>query len=137
MATPDATTNPPVPLVPNASPVTHGVIVHYGLDNLAVTGILIDSYKRDTQYAATEEILDQSGKVVGVRQNDFRANVSIEGRVLDPATYTVRAGDTLPINGDTILIHNVSYNGAAKGFHTLSLSGTAYEGVDGIKPYGV
>ena len=137
MATPDTTTNPPVPLDPSNSPITHGVIVHYGLDNLAVTGILIDSYRRDTQYAATEEISDQSGKTVGIRQNDFRANVSIEGRVTYPSSYTVRAGDSLPINGDTILINSVSYNGQAKGFHSLSISGTAYEGVTGLKPFGM
>ena len=141
--TPSGTTNPPAPLDPSSSPVTHGTILHYGLENLAVTGILIDSYRRDTSYAATDEVIDQSGKVVGIRQNDFRANVNIDGRVLvadagaTVPSYTVKPGDTLTINGDTILLQSVSYNGQARGFHTLSMSGTAYEGVVGIRPFGM
>ncbi len=137
MPTPSDSTNPPVPLAPNAEPVTYGTILHYGLENLAVTGILIDSYRRDGSYAATDEITNQAGITVGLRMADFRANVSIDGRVLAPATYTVKAGDSLSINGDTIVIQSVSYSGQARGFHSLSISGVAYSGVAGLKPFGV
>lgn len=137
MATPSDSTNPPVPLAPNAEPVTYGTILHYGLDNLAVTGIIIDSYRRDGSYANTDEVTNQAGITVGIRMSDFRANVSIDGRVIAPSTYTVKAGDTLGINGDTIVIQSVSYSGQAKGFHSLSISGVAYSGVAGLRPYGV
>lgn len=140
MATPDGTTNPPIPLAPNSAPVTYGTILHYGLENLAVTGIIIDSYRRDTQFANTDEVTNQQGVTVGIRMSDFRANVSIDGRVLvgtsGAPSYDVKAGDALTINGDTILINSVSYSGQAKGFHSLSISGTAYSGVAGLKPYG-
>jgi hypothetical protein len=137
MPTPSDSTNPPVPLAPNEEPVTYGTILHYGLENLAVTGIIIDSYRRDGSYANTDEISDQAGITVGIRMSDFRANVSIDGRVIAPSTYTVKAGDTLSINGDTIVIQSVSYSGQAKGFHSLSVSGMAYSGVVGLKPFGV
>lgn len=137
MPTPSDSTNPPVPLAPNAEPVTYGTILHYGLENLAVTGIIIDSYRRDGSYANTDEVTNQAGITVGIRMSDFRANVSIDGRVIAPSTYTVKAGDTLSINGDTIVIQSVSYSGQAKGFHSLSISGVAYSGVAGLKPFGV
>lgn len=126
--------NPPPPLAHIPSPKTYGTILHYGLEDIAVTGILIDSYRRDTQFADTQEVINQAGIVVGVRMADFRANVSIDGRVLESTPYTVKAGDKLTINGDTIVIMSVSYNGQAKGFHTLSISGTAYEGISELSP---
>ena len=131
--------NPPLPLTPSASPITYGVVVHYGLDDLAVTGIIIDSYKRDQQYADTQEVMDQTGVTVGVRMNDFRVQISVDGRVLDVAggvTYTVAVGDILTINGDKAVITSVSYSGQAKGFHSLSISATAYSGIAAIAPKG-
>jgi hypothetical protein len=133
--------NPPTPLTPNASPVTHGTIIHFGLKDLAVTGIMIDSYKRDEQFADTQEVTNQAGVVVGVRMTDFRANVSIEGRVIDDGTggitYTVKAGDVLEVNGDHIVINQCSYSGQAKGFHSLSISGVAYSGIANLLPAGI
>lgn len=129
--------NPPTPLAPGDSPVTYGTIIHFGLKDLAVTGILIDSYKRDEQFADTQEVTNQAGVTVGVRMTDFRANVSIDGRVIEGTAYTVKVGDTLEINGDTIVINQVSYSGQAKGFHSLSLSGTAYSGIADLLPAGV
>ena len=134
--------NPPAPLDPNASPITYGTVIHYGLPDLAVTGILIDSYKRDQQYADTQEVQDQSGVTVGIRMNDFRAQVSIEGRVIEAdgsgaVSYTIKVGDVLVINGDKIAIMSVSYSGQAKGFHSLSISGTAYSGIASLAPKGV
>ena len=133
--------NPPTPLTPGASPVTYGTIIHFGLKDLAVTGILIDSYKRDEQFADTQEVTNQAGVTVGIRMTDFRANVSIDGRVIDDGSggilYTVKAGDILEVNGDHIVITQVSYSGQAKGFHSLSLSGTAYSGIADLLPAGV
>ena len=129
--------NPPTPLAPGDSPVTYGTIIHFGLKDLAVTGILIDSYKRDEQFADTQEVTNQAGVTVGVRMTDFRANVSIDGRVIEGTAYTVKVGDTLEINGDTIVINQVSYSGQAKGFHSLSLSGTAYSGIADLLPAGL
>lgn len=138
--------NPPVPLAPNTSPVTYGTILHYGLKDLAVTGILIDSFRRDQQFADTQEITNQAGVAVGVRMTDFRVNVNIDGRVLVDETdgsafYEVKVGDVLevgPTGGkDKIVINSVSYNGQARGFHSISLSGTAYSGISELAPYGV
>jgi hypothetical protein len=133
--------NPPLPLDPNESPITYGTILHFGLKDLAVTGIIIDSYKRDQQYADTQEVTNQAGVVVGVRMTDFRVNVSVDGRVIENDTggvdYEVKAGDILEINGDKIVINSVSYSGQAKGFHSLSISGTAYAGIAALAPKGV
>ena len=134
--------NPPIPLDATASPITYGTIVHYGLPDLAVTGIIIDSYKRDQQYADTQEVQNQAGITVGVRMTDFRVNVSVDGRVIEEdaaglaVSYTVKVGDILTINLDKIVINSVSYSGAAKGFHSLSISGTAYSGIAALAPKG-
>lgn len=135
--------NPPTPLDPlnPVSPVTYGTIIHYGLPDIEVTGIIIDSYKRDQQYADTQEVTNQAGVVVGVRMTDFRVNVSVDGRVIENASggvdYEVKVGDQIDINGDSIVINSCSYSGAAKGFHSLSISGTAYSGVSGLLPKGI
>ena len=136
-----APVNPPTPLSQTASavtPITFGTIMHFGLNSLEgiVAGMIIDSYKRDGQYADTQEVTNSSGVVVGVRMQDFRANVSVEGRVLQDTPFTVKVGDTLTINGDTIVIEQCSYSGQAKGFHTLNVGGKAYESVVGLKAAG-
>lgn len=128
--------NPPSPLSQTASPITYGTILQYGLGDLQVAGIIIDSYRRDGSYADTQEVTNQMGLTVGVRMQDFRANVSLDGRVLQDTPFTVKAGATLEVNGDTIVITQVSYSGQARGFHSLSISGTAYEGVAGLEAYG-
>ena len=137
--------NPPLPLDPNAQPVTYGTVIHYGLPDLQVSGLLIDSYKRDTQFADTQEIQDQSGVTVGVRMSDFRAQVSVSGRAVESAAagaegagaFDIKAGDVLVINGDKIAITSVSYSGQAKGFHSIDISGTAYSGITALAPKGV
>jgi len=67
-----ADANPPLPLAPGTpgDVITKGTVLHYGLDDIAVTGIIIDSYKRDQQYADVQEVTNQAGKVVGVRMSD-------------------------------------------------------------------
>lgn len=137
--------NPPLPLDPNASPITYGTVIHYGLPDIEVSGILIDSYKRDQQYADTQEVQDQSGVTVGIRMNDFRAQVSVEGRAVESAaagaqgvgTFAIKVGDVLEVNGDKVAITSVSYSGQAKGFHSISISGTAYSGISALAPKGV
>jgi hypothetical protein len=52
-------------------------------------------------------------------------------------SYTVKVGYVLTINQDKIVINSVSYSGAAKGFHSLSISGTAYSGIAALAPKGV
>ena len=75
------------------------------------------------------------------RMGDYRANVSVDGRVLQNVSggvdYTINVGDILEINGDKIVITNCSYSGQAKGFHSLSISGTAYSGIPTLAPKGV
>jgi hypothetical protein len=130
-------TVPPTPQTPTAAPVTFGTILHFGLPDIDVTGIIVDSYRRDAQYANTQEVTDQLGVVIGLRMSDFRANVSIDGRVLVAASMPpIKAGDVLTINVDKIVIQSVGYNGSANGFHSFSISGTAYSGISALAPAG-
>lgn len=128
---------PPTPQTPNTPPVTFGTILHFGLPDITVTGIIVDSYRRDSNFAQTQEVTDQMGVVVGLRMSDFRANVSVDGRVLVASTMpNIKAGDELTINVDKIVITSVGYNGTANGFHTFSISGTAYSGISDLAPAG-
>lgn len=132
-------TVPPAPQSPNTAPVTFGTILHYGLPDLEVTGIIIDSYSRDPQFANTQEVTDQVGTVVGIRMADFRVNVSISGRVLASNSTNmpnIKNGDVLTINSDKIVIMSASYSGSANGFHQFSISGTAYSGILALSPAG-
>jgi hypothetical protein len=104
-----------------------------------VTGIIIDSYRRDPQFANTQEVTDQVGTVIGLRMADFRVNVSIDGRVLASNTANmpnIKNGDVLTINGDKIVIQSAGYSGSANGFHSFSISGTAYSGITALAPAG-
>lgn len=133
--------NPPAPIAPGNPIVTHGTVVHYGLPDLAVTGILIDSYKRQPMYADTKTVDNQAGVTSGVRMGNYVVKVSIEGRVIQNNSggvdYTVKPGDILEINGDKILIEDAPYGGSANGFHTISVSGTAYSGIAALYPSGI
>lgn len=132
-------TVPPAPQTPTASPITFGTILHFGLPDIEVTGIIVDSYKRDAQYSQTQEVTDQVGIVVGLRMSDFRAQVSVDGRVLASNSTNmppIKAGDVLTINVDKIAITSVSYSGQANGFHNFSISGTAYSGISDLAPAG-
>lgn len=132
-------TVPPAPQSPNTAPVTFGTILHYGLPDLEVTGIIIDSYRRDPQFANTQEVTDQVGTVIGIRMADFRVNVSIDGRVLASNTANmpnIKNGDVLTINNDKIVIMSAGYSGSANGFHSFSISGTAYSGIAALAPAG-
>lgn len=129
--------NPPAPTsftATTTTPVTHGTILHYGVEDLSITGILIDSYRRGGKYARTDEIIGQKGITEGVRMSDFRADVSISGRMLQNATYAGKVGDILAINGDNIVIMDINMQASATGFAQLDISGTAFEGVSGLEP---
>lgn len=136
------------PLLPNGftatspnDPVTYGVIIHYGLNDIAVTGLIIDSYKRDAKYAKVEEIVGKNGLVEGVRMSDYRIDISVSGRVVEDAggtSYTVgfayKVGDILSINGDDAVITSISVSASGNGFTSLDLSATSYEGISALAP---
>lgn len=129
--------NPPAPTsftATTTTPVTHGTILHYGVEDLSITGILIDSYRRGGKYARTDEVVGQKGITEGVRMSDFRAEVSVSGRMLQNSSYAGKVGDVLAINGDNILIMDISMQASASGFAQLDISGTAFEGVSGLEP---
>lgn len=130
--------NPPAPTSYTASPRLYGTIVSYGLEDLEVTGVLIDSYKRSAKYNKVEEIEGQTGIVEGIRMADYRAEVSVSGRILDgqAGNYQVKVGDIfVNFNGDNILIMTVDISGSSNGFATIDISGTAFEGVSGLEPF--
>jgi hypothetical protein len=126
--------NPPTPVDPPdlTAPVTHGTILSYGLDDITVTGILIDSYKRDASFANVDEIPDQMGIVSGLRMSDYRVTISLSGRVLATAQPTIKVGDLFSCNGDTGVITQLGLGGEAKGFAKLDISVTAYQSVQGM-----
>lgn len=126
--------NPPLPVDPpvTSAPVTHGTILSYGLDDISVTGILIDSYKRDASFANVDEIPDQMGIVVGLRMSDYRVTIAVSGRVLAATAPTIKVGDLFSCNGDTGVITQISMSGEAKGFAKLDISVTAYQSVQGM-----
>lgn len=128
------TTNPPTPTGHYPSPKTFGTILSYGVEDLTITGILIDSYRRSAKYAKTEEIEGQGGIVEGIRMSDYRAEVAVSGRVKADTSPTLKVGDILAINGDNILIMSLDISASSSGFATLDISGTAYEGVSGLEP---
>lgn len=115
---------------------TYGTVLKYGLDDLAVTGILVDSYSRAVKYAVMEEIIDQDGIVSGIRMSDGRAEISVSGRIKTSATSIVKAGSTLAINGETALITEVSMSAGSKEFTKVDIKAACYEGVSGITPSG-
>ncbi len=127
--------NPPLPVDPPSlnAPVTHGTILSYGLEDLpTVTGIIIDSYKRDASFANVDEITDNMGIVSGLRMSDYRISISLSGRVLAAQAPTVKVGDLFSTNGDTGVITQISMSGEAKGFAKLDISVTAYQSVQGM-----
>lgn len=126
--------NPPEPATFTPSPVTKGTIVHYGVEDISITGLLIDSYKRSSKYNKVEEIVGQGGIAEGIRMSDYRADVSVSGRALEASTVSNKVGDVLSINGDNILIMSIDISASATGFATYDISGTAYEGVSGLEP---
>lgn len=113
---------------------TYGTVLKYGIDDLTVTGILIDSYSRGVKYANMEEIVDQDGIVSGIRMSDGRAEISVSGRVKSDAATIVKAGATLSINGETALITEVSMSAGSKEFIKVDIKAACYEGVTGITP---
>ena len=132
-------TVPPTPQTPNAAPVTFGTILHFGLPDIEVTGIIVDSYKRGGQFAQAQEVTDQMGVVIGLRMADFRAQVSVDGRVLASNTANmpnILNGDILTINEDKIVVKSADYQGSANGFHQFSISGEAYSGIAALAPSG-
>lgn len=126
--------SPPSPPSYNASPKTYGTILHYGVEEITVTGLLVDSYKRSGKYAKTEEVVGQDGIVQGVRLSDFRAEVSVSGRATTVGALSVKVGDVLVINGDSILVMSIDLSASGTGFSTYDISGTAFEGVSGLSP---
>lgn len=126
--------NPPAPTTYTASPKTYGTILHYGVEDLEVTGILIDSYKRSAKYNKVDEVVGQNGITEGIRMSDYRAEVSVSGRIIEGGSFSGKVGDVLTINGDNILIMSLDLSASGTGFATYDISGTAYEGVTGLEP---
>ena len=127
--------NPPIPNLQPNPVVTHGTILHYGLEDLVVpTALLVDSYKRDEKFANTDEVTNNMGVVVGLRMSDFRVSISVSGRILTTGTYP-KVGDILSINGDNGVITDIGVSGEAKGFSKLDIKAECYSGVTGLAPY--
>ena len=127
--------NPPAPTTFTPSAVTKGTVLHYGVDDISVTGIIIDSYKRSSKYNKVEEVVGQNGITEGIRMSDYRADVSISGRIIESGSFAIKVGDVLTgFNGDNILIMSLDLSASGTGFATYDISGTAFEGITGLEP---
>lgn len=129
--------NPPAPqsfTATTTTPVTHGTILHYGLEDLSITGILIDSYRRSGKYARTEEVVGQNGITEGIRMSDFRADLSVSGRMIQGTAISELVGQIITINGDKGVITDISMSASAAGFAQIDISASSYEGITGLEP---
>lgn len=129
----DFAKNPPEIEGISPSPVTHGTILKYGIEDIVITGLLVDSYSRAIKYAAVDEIVGQDGIVQGLRMADARAEISVSGRIKSTATTFVVVGDILSLNGDMGVITDISLSAGSKDFVKVDIKATAYEGVSGLK----
>ena len=118
------------------SPKVYGTVLKYGLNDVTVAGVLIDSYSRSVKHANMEEIVDQNGIVTGIRMSDGRAEISVSGRVKSDAATLVKAGATFNINGDVALITEVSLSAGSKEFVKVDIKAACYEGISAIAPSG-
>ena len=116
------------------TPVTFGTILRYGVDSVTITGLLVDSYSRSAKYANKEEIVGQYGIVEGIRMSDARVEVSVSGRLKNGSTNIAMVGSVLSINGDNLLIEDISMSAGSKEFTKVDIKATGYEGVAGIEP---
>lgn len=132
----DFSTNPPQFDGLEASVKTYGTVLKYGVEDVEVAGILIDSYSRSVKHASMEEVVDQNGIVTGIRMADGRAEISVSGRIKSTATALVKAGATLAINGETALITEVSLSAGSKEFTKVDIKAACYEGISAIAPLG-
>lgn len=114
------------------SVVTHGTILKYGVDDIQVAGLLVDSYSRSVKYAVSDEIVGQDGIVEGLRMSDARAEISVSGRMKATATVIAKVGATLSINGDVGVITDISLSAGSKDFVKVDIKATAYENVAGL-----
>ena len=136
---PDDASSPPQLDLINGSLVTHGIIIKYGVDNVVITGVLVDSYSRSIKYASKDEIIGQDGTVQGVRMSDARAEISVSGRLKasENLSSSVKVGATLEINGDVGIIEDVSFSSGSKDFTKVDIKATAYQNVSGNTIYGL
>lgn len=121
----------------NSRAVLFGTILKYGLDDLEIAGILIDSYSKSAKYATSEEIIDQDGIVSGLRMADARVEISVSGRIKSNAASLVKAGAKLEINDETGVITEVSMSAGSKEFVKVDIKATCYEGITELKPKGI
>lgn len=136
------------PLLPNGftatspnDPVTYGVVVSYGLNDISVTGLILDSYKRDAKYAKSDEIVGKNGLVEGLRMSDYRVEISVSGRVVEDAGgtgytagFALKVGDLLLVNSDKGVITSISMSASGAGFTTVDISATCYEAISALAP---
>ena len=123
--------NPPAPNpAPTAGETNVGSItLSYGIDSVSVTGIIVDSYKRDAKFNNVEEITNNVGVVTGVRMSDYRIDMSVSGRMLASTANTNFVGGTITFAGDTGTITDISLSGEAKGFAKLDIKAVAVKGI--------
>lgn len=114
------------------SVVTHGTILKYGVDDIVIVGLLVDSYSRSVKYAASDEIVGQDGIVQGLRMSDVRVEISVSGRIKATATTIAKVGSILSIHGDAGVITDISLSAGSKDFVKLDIKATAYENVSGL-----
>lgn len=112
------------------------LILRYGLSDVSVTGILVDSYSRSAKFANMEEIVNQNGVVEGIRMSDARTEVSVSGRIKASVATTAKAGAIITVAGESSLVTEVSLSAGSKEFVKFDIKATSYEGITAITPLG-
>jgi hypothetical protein len=120
-----------------STPVTHGVVLRYGVENVTITGILVDSYSRSVKFAGKEEIVGQDGTVQGLRMNDIRVEISISGRLKEGSVTGITVGSILVVNGDHAVIDDINLSAGSKDFTKVDIKATSYQAVSGLSPAGL
>ena len=119
------------------SPSKYGIVLRFGVENVTITGILVDSYSRSVKYAQKEEIVGQDGTVQGIRMNDIRVEISVSGRLKEGTFNGVTIGSVLSLNGDTAVIDSVDLSAGSKDFTKVDIKATSYQNVTGLHPTGL
>ena len=112
------------------SPSKYGIVLRFGVENVTITGILVDSYSRSVKYA-------QDGTVQGIRMNDIRVEISVSGRLKEGTFNGVTIGSVLSLNGDTAVIDSVDLSAGSKDFTKVDIKATSYQNVTGLHPAGL
>lgn len=107
-----------------SSPTEYGVALVFGpLDE--VTGIVVQSDSHTERFALDIEVMDEQGRVITNRLDDYRNEITIEGVVRTDGSVNV--GSRLTYGGISYIVKDVTDRGSNQEFRKLSVKGIKYQ----------